>query len=277
MHAFVSFNQKIQTPDQISLSAVSAAAFYGRGIFTSLAIYNRKPFQWEKHWRRLIENAEKIRLDLSDFPEEKVKIALSEIISQNTIKNARARITFFDETASGVWTFKTNRSTSLLITTADFRQTEKNLHLTVSPYPVNSKSPLAGVKSCNYLENILALENAKAKGFAEAVRLNERGEIVSACMANLFWTKDGEIFTPAPETGCLEGTTGSFLIESAKEIGFEVIKATKKLEELIKADEVFLTSSGIGIASVKKIDERTLSNKITGILQKEFLTKINQS
>lgn len=273
MHRFVSFNQKIQTPEQINLSAISAAAFYGRGVFTSLAIYKRKLFQWEKHWRRLIENAEKIRLDLSEFSEEKVKNSLSETINQNKIENARARITFFDESASGIWSFETNRKTSLLIATADFREAEKDLRLTVSPYLVNSKSPLAGVKSCNYLENILALENANAKGFAEAVRLNERGEIVSACMANLFWIKREKIFTPALETGCLEGTTRNFVIESAKEVF--TVKTT--LEEFLKADEVFLTSAGIGIASVKKIDERTFNNKITGILQKEFLMKINQS
>jgi branched-subunit amino acid aminotransferase/4-amino-4-deoxychorismate lyase len=274
MHVFASLNQKIHSPDQINLSAISAAAFYGRGIFTSLAIYNQKPFQWEKHWRRLVENAAKIKLDVSDFSEENVKTALFEIIHQNKLENARARVTFFDETASGIWSFATNRTTSLLITTADFREAEKSLRLTVSPYRVNSQSPLVGVKSCNYLENILALENAKENGFSEAVRLNERGEIVSACMANIFWAKDGEIFTPAPETGCLEGTTRSFLIESAKEINFEVIEAKTQLEELLKSDEVFLTSAGIGIASVNKIDEKTFENEITAKLQKLFNEKM---
>lgn len=270
MHHFVSFNQEIQTPEQINLSAISSAALYARGIFTSLAIYNRKPFQWEKHWQRLIENAKKIRLDLLEFSEEKVKNALSETINENKIENARARITFFDESASNIWSFETNRRTSLLIATADFREAEKDLHLTVSPYRANSKSPLAGVKSCNYLENVLALENARAQGFSEAVRLNERGEIVSACMANLFWIKNEEIFTPALETGCLEGTTRSFVIESAK----KVFTVKERLEEFLKADEVFLTSTGVGIASVKKIDEKTFGNEITSKLQKLFTEKI---
>ena len=273
MHRFVSFNQKIHSADQTNLSAISSAAFYGRGIFTSLAIYNQKPFQWEKHWRRLTENAKKIRLDLSEFSEENVKNALSETIRQNKIERARARITFFDESASGIWSFETNLKTSLLITTADFREAEKDLHLTVSPYPINSKSPLAGVKSCNYLENVLALENARAHGFAEAVRLNERGEIVSACMANLFWIKDEKIFTPVLETGCLEGTTRNFVIESAK----EVFRVDEKLEELLKADEVFLTSAGIGIASVKKIDEKLFGNEITAKLQNLFKAKTTLS
>jgi branched-subunit amino acid aminotransferase/4-amino-4-deoxychorismate lyase len=268
MHCFVSFNRKIQTPAEIDLSAVSSAAFYGRGVFTSLAIYNQKPFQWEKHWRRLIDNAAKIRLNCAELSENTIKNQLFETISRNEIENARARITFFDESASGVWSFETNRKTSVLIATADLREA-KELYLTVSPYPINSKSPLAGVKSCNYLENVLALENAKADNFDEAVRLNECGEIASACLSNIFWIKDAQIYTPALETGCLEGTTRSFVVESAKEVG-EVAEAITNLEELLDADEVFLTSSGIGISSVKKIGEKAFDNKITANLQELF-------
>jgi branched-subunit amino acid aminotransferase/4-amino-4-deoxychorismate lyase len=273
MHRFASFNQKLRSPDQINLSAASSAAFYGRGVFTTVAIYAQKPFQWEKHWRRLIENAAKIKLNISDFSETDIKNALFETINQNKVENARARITFFDESASGVWSFETNRKTSVLITTADFAETKNDLHLTISPFRVNSKSPLANVKSCNYLENVLALENAKENNFSEAVRVNERGEIAAACMANIFWIKDGEIFTPALETGCLDGTTRSFIAESAKEIGFEIFIIRTNLQELLKADEVFLTSAGISVASVKKIDEKIFKNETTAKLQKLFSEK----
>src|SRR3954470_16095811 len=122
MHAFASFNQKIHSPEEIKLSAVSSAALYGKGVFTTIAVYAGKPFLWEKHWRRLIENAEKIGLNLSEFPEDAVKNAFSEIIVKNKLENARARITFFDESASGIWSFETNNKTNLLITTADFRE-----------------------------------------------------------------------------------------------------------------------------------------------------------
>ena len=65
----------------------------------------------------------------------------------------------------------------------------------------------------------MALENAKAKGFDEAIRLNERGEVASACMANVFWIKDKKLFTPDLETGCLAGTTREFIIETAEKKG----------------------------------------------------------
>jgi branched-chain amino acid aminotransferase len=247
MHAFAVFNHKIIRAEKSFLSAVSSAALYGKGIFTTVAIYRAKPFLWEKHWRRLTANAEKIGVDLSRFPEEAVKNSLAEIVLKNNFANARARITFFDETASAIWTGapKVDDKTTFLIQTADFRPPPRNFRLAVSPFPVNSKSPLAGVKSCNYLENILALEDAKASGFDEAVRLNERGEIASAATANVFWTKNDKIFTPDLATGCLAGTTRALILEN-----FAVEETKANLAEFEDADEIFLASAGIGVVQI---------------------------
>ncbi len=242
MHNFVGFNHQIIPAETAFLSAISAAALYGRGIFTTVAIYNSKPFLWEKHWQRLIENSQKIGICLSDFSQEIVKNQLSEIIKKNNFARGRVRLTFFDESQTSLWQTNSKRKTNLLIQTGDFRKIKNNPRLTISPFRVNSTSPLVGIKSCNYLENILALEDAKDRGFDEAIRLNEKGEIVSACLANLFWKKGGAIFTPNLETGCLKGTTREFVLEN-----FTVQERRAELDELEKADEIFLTSAGIGI------------------------------
>jgi branched-subunit amino acid aminotransferase/4-amino-4-deoxychorismate lyase len=92
------------------------------------------------------------------------------------------------------------------------------------------------------MENLLALEEARRNGFDEAVRLNESGEIVSASTANIFWVNDEEIFTPALETGCLNGTTREFLMDN-----FAVQEKKAPIGELLEAREIFLTSAGIGI------------------------------
>ncbi len=265
MNRFVYFNQKILSASEANFSAVSSAALYGRGDFTTIAIKKNYPFLWEKHWRRLKDNAGKIGVDLSEFSEETVKNALDEIIKKNEIKNARARITFFDESASRIWQFETNRKTSLLISTADFRQTPKVFRLTISPFLINSTSPLAGVKSCNYLENLLALEEANKRGFTEAVRVNERGEIVGACLANIFWANDGKLFTPALETGCLAGTTREFLAEN-----FAVRQVKAGLDKCAEADEIFLTSAGFGICSADFGNARKGNVSIIQKLEKVF-------
>jgi branched-subunit amino acid aminotransferase/4-amino-4-deoxychorismate lyase len=254
MHKFLSFNHKITAASEIYLPAVSSLAFYGRGIFTTVAVYNSKPFQWGNHWRRLSENAKITGIELSEFTQEQVKNSLLEIISSNNLLIGRARITFFDESVPAIWQTKSERGTSLLITTADFRAVPENLHLTFSPFLLNSKSPLAGVKSCNYLENLLALEEAKLRGFDEAIRLNERSEIASAVMANIFWVRNKRIFTPELASGALCGTTRDFVLEN-----FPVEEKSVAPDEIESADEVFISSAGIGIARVASIDEKTFS------------------
>lgn len=256
MHRFIYFHQQILPSSAANLSVISSAAFYGKGVFTTIAIKNKEPFLWEKHWRRLNDNAGKMGVDSSEFSKEKVKNALAELIEKNKAENARARITFFDESASGIWHFESNRKTSLLVTTADARKTPENLRLTVSPFLVNSTSPLAGIKSCNYLENLLSLEEANGRGFEEAIRLNERVEIVSASTANIFWIKNKKIYTPARETGCLAGTTREFLMEN-----FAICEVKARLNKIIEADEIFLTSAGIGIcpAEFGKVKKRSIS------------------
>jgi branched-subunit amino acid aminotransferase/4-amino-4-deoxychorismate lyase len=265
MHKFVSFNLQILPADQVSVSPISSAALYGKGVFTTIAIYNSKPFLWEKHWRRLRENSTKLNIDLTDFDEETVKSALTQIISQNNLETSRARLTFFDESASGIWDFQSPNKANFLITTGDLREIKNEFRLTVSPFPVNSKSPLANVKSCNYLENLLALDEAKKRGFDEAVRLNERDEIVSAAMANVFWVRGEKIFTPSLEAGCLAGTTREFLIEN-----FPISQVKSKFSELSTADEVFLTSAGIGIVAANfgkgKNNHVTITSKMSELL-----------
>ena len=246
MHKFVNFNHQITPAESAFLSAGSAAALYGRGIFTTVAIYNLKPFLWEKHWEKLTADAKRVGIDFSDYTEQTVVKLLLDTIEKNTFRNGRARLTFYDESPTAIWQTNSKSGTSLLIQTADFRQIKDKLTLTVSPYQINSKSPLAGVKSCNYLENILAWEAAKKEGYDEAIRLNEKDEIVSACLANIFWKRDGEIFTPPLQTGCLSGTTRSFILEN-----LVVAEKKTKLNELYEAEEIFLTSAGIGVAAAE--------------------------
>lgn len=270
MHKFASFNHKILPTNHININAISSASLYGKGIFTTLTIYNSKPFLWEKHWRRLNDNAEKLGVDLSEFNEQKVYNSLENIIEKNNISNGRCRITFFDESSSKIWQTSKINKTSFLIQTANLRKIKQNISITISPFLINSTSPLAGIKSCNYLENILALEDAKKDGFDEAIRINERNEVVSGCLANIFWIdfdKD-KLFTPSLETGCLAGTMREFILEKLR-----VIEIKKDINELLRdAEYIFLTSSGNNVIQVSNvINEIKFTDKLhelTRIIEK---------
>lgn len=249
MDKSISFNQRIQPAADSSVRAVSSAALYGKGIFTTIAIYDGKPFLWEKHWRRLTANAATVGINIAESSEQTVASALAELIEENKVTNGRERITFFDESSSGIWNFESERKTILLIITADAREIPEHFKLTISPHRINTTSPLAGVKSCNYLEHLMAFDEAKSRGFNEAIRLNERGEVASACMANVFWLKDEKLYTPSLKTGCLPGTTREFILENLE---CEEIEAG--IESIQDADAIFLTSAGIRVLQVAEFD-----------------------
>jgi len=111
----------------------------------------------------------------------------------------------------------------------------------------NQASPASRLKTLAYLDNVLARREAAAAGGDEVVMLNTLGELACAAAANLFWLKAGVLFTPAPETGCLDGVIARQVAAAAAVLGIEVRQVREAAEALAGADAVFLTNSLIGV------------------------------
>lgn len=255
MHSQIIYNHRLLEATKARSEVLSAAALYGRGVFTTLAIYNGHPFLWHAHWWRLIEHATHAGVDVSGMDEETVRASLEKLIAANEVKNGRARVTLLARAGRGVWEIKSATKTDLLMMTGEARAAnDDGLALTVSPYRINTLSPLVGLKSVNYLEHLMAWEEARTRDFDEAVSLNERGEVASAVMANLFWVTGGTIHTPALSTGALNGTTRARVITLAHELSVPLVEGVYELSHLGAADEIFLTSAGLGVELVTTFD-----------------------
>lgn len=257
MHDLASYNGQILAADAIRLPALSAAALYGKGVFTTLPIYHgAKDDWWYEHWVRLSRDARKLGLDISSLEVGEIALWIDELVLENRVGDGRARVTLFDEGPTELWPAGSSAGTSVLITTADRHAVPEYFKLTVSPFAINSLSPLAGVKSCNYLEKILAKNEARARGFDECIQLNERGEVVSAAMANIFWLKGDRLFTPSLATGCVPGTTRLMALEFT-----DCREVETGVNELRSADAIFLTSAGLGVVQVAELDGRVLDRE----------------
>jgi branched-subunit amino acid aminotransferase/4-amino-4-deoxychorismate lyase len=257
MHSRIIYNQRLLEATKARGCVVTAAALYGRGVFTTLAVYDTHPFLWHAHWLRLTEHAARAGVDANNLDEEAARASLVKLISANEVKNGRARLTLLAKAERGVWEIESagENQVDVLMMTGDARAArDEGLALTVSPYRINTLSPLAGIKSVNYLEHIMAFEEARVRDFDEAVRLNERGEIASTALANLFWVTGGTIHTPALSTGALAGTTRERVIALAHELSVPIIEGVYDLSQLGDADEIFLTSSGLGVAIITTFD-----------------------
>lgn len=235
--------------------SASKATLYGTGIFTTIRIVDGKPWLWEKHWRRLEHDAAKVGIDISSHTEYMVRRGLDESIPDTDMaKSQKARITISDERPSPLWSdLAVPVATNITFLVAPLSATLRPFCIGVSPHLINSTSPLAGLKTCNYLEQTMAMNEAKGHGFNEAVRVNEHGHITSGCMANIFWSKDGMLLTPGLTTGCLPGTTREFILENLE--GREV---EASIDELQAADSIFLTSAGLGVVEVAELESRQL-------------------
>ena len=276
MHPVIYLNKSMVEATKARVAPVSSAMLYGRGVFTTLAIHNSQPFLWSKHWQRLTAHAKKLDVDYTGCTEKNVGDALRKLIAVNQVKEGRARVIMLARSGRDIWKTKApgTKKTDLLIMTGDPQNVSQNgLSLAVSPFRVNTSSPLAGVKSLNYLDHVLSWEEAQSRDFDEAVVLNERGEIVSATTANLFWAKDGTIHTPTLSTGALAGVTRECVIEIANKHFIPLLEGIYEMADLTDADEIFLTSSSIGVAPVTTFDFRryAVNGNLTTTIRSAFI------
>lgn len=253
MHDAVWINGTVVALSGARLSPASAGALYGWGVFTTIGVADGKPRAFEAHWERLAAHAERLEVALA-WDSDAVREGLDALLAASGIDTGRARVTVLRASA-GLWGEPGGRESDATILVASRPGGAREpAALTVSPYRLNTASPLAGVKATAYVEHLLALEEARSRSFDEAILLNERGEVVEATAANLFWARDGELFTPALATGCVAGVTRRFVLAAAARRRIRVTETGFPLSAVGEADEVFLTNSGWGLVPVKQFD-----------------------
>jgi branched-subunit amino acid aminotransferase/4-amino-4-deoxychorismate lyase len=275
VHPVIYLNKTMVEATKARVAPVSSAMLYGRGVFTTLAIYNGNPFLWSKHWQRLTAHANKLDIDHAGCTEKGVGDALKKLIAVNQVKDGRARVILLARSGRDLWKTKMpgGKKTDLLIMTGDPPKAPNDFSLAVSPFRTNTFSPLTGIKSLNYLHNVLAWEEAQSRDFDEAVVLNERGEIASATTSNLFWVKDGTVHTPNLSSGAIAGITRECVIDIAGKHFIPLLEGVYEMSDLTDADEIFLTSSGLGVAPVTTFDFRRYAveaRSVTAVIAQAF-------
>ena len=141
----------------------------------------------------------------------------------------------------------------------------------VSSIRQNSRSPLSRLKTVNYLNQLLARREAKEKGAAEAILLNERGFLCEGSTSNIFLVSRGTLTTPHEESGCLPGITRRVVIELATELSIRVTERQIRLEELLNADEAFFTSSLIEMMPLTEVDGKTIGSGTRGRVSERLM------
>src|SRR5690242_10668554 len=189
----------------------------------------------------------------------KVRVHLHEVIRANKVTEGCARVYLVYNTV-GFWqSDEKHPQTDLIIYTAGLPEHREIVRLALREHGRHAASPMSGVKSISWLNNVWAAGEAVKEGFDEVVMLNERGEVAECTSANIFAVKNGKIFTPPLNSGCLEGITRGILLEIAPEAGLSVVEQTLRPEDLYSAEEVFITSTNRNLISVGEIAGHRIS------------------
>jgi branched-chain amino acid aminotransferase len=232
-----------------------------------MRIFQGEAFAYERHWRRLEKDAGRIRLPFH-FDAAEVRRHLGELLAANQVAEGTARI-YLIYNQVGFWqSGEPFPKVDLILCTAGLPAHSEEARLGVAEHGRHAASPLAGVKTTAWLNNVWHLAEAQKAGWTEVILLNERGEVAECTSANIFCVKDGAVFTPPLSSGCLEGVTRSVLLEIAAHAGISMKERTLTLQDLYVADEVFITSTNRTLLGVSEISGHRYSVVMGSLVQR---------
>ena len=249
-------NGEMKGKNEAMVSVYDHGLLYGDGVFEGIRVYNGKIFKSKQHMDRLYGCAEKIQLTIPISKDEMVQIQ-RRCIEANELVDGYIRLIV----TRGAGTLGLNPHTCPepgIICIADQialyppEMYEQGMTVVVAKrprVPIECLDPR--IKSLNYLNNILAKTEAIDRGLLEAIMLNTEGYVSECTGDNIFVIKDGVIYTPPSDAGILEGITREFVAGTvAPECGYRVEEKMMRVEDVLDADEVFLTGSAAEMIAV---------------------------
>ncbi len=252
MDPLIYHNDRIVPLLEARLSPGQMGLLMGWGVFTTLRIYEGFPFAFERHWARMVRDAERLGITL-DYPQETVWQAIVKLAAENHRPEGAARLSFV-KNQGGLWADAPDRpAIDLLLFTRELAVWPAAHMLQLIHNAVYSEGRLAGAKMLSWIQNAGTLEKAHAEGFDDALLLNEHGHLVECTSANFFLVRNGEILTPPLRSGCLPGITRDVLGEVIPAAGYKLVEQDLTPKDLISAQEVFISSTTREVAGVGSI------------------------
>jgi branched-chain amino acid aminotransferase len=255
-------------PEQARIDPRDRGFLLGDGLFETMrAERGRVPFL-DRHLDRLEASAAILGIPLPQ-PRAALAAACLEVLQANGLTNciAAVRLTLSRGPGPRGLAPPPEPEPTLLITAAPLAEKAPSPgRVVISTIRRNEHSPLSRIKSLNYLDAVLALREARERGADDAILCNTAGRLACASAANLFLVRDGVLLTPSLGEGVLPGITRGLILELASELGSSAEENAIPPSALERAEEVFLTSSLIGVRPLVAADGHPVGRGALGPL-----------
>jgi branched-chain amino acid aminotransferase len=276
---FVWLDGKFMTLNKAKVPITTHAIHYGTSIFEGIRAYwngeNLFIFRLEDHIKRFRKSGQFYNISLN-FSDGKISNAIIEICKKNKIRNSCYIRPFYFVGDYGINLYVTEKApTKVAIFTFPFGDLFNKNGITAGVVSWRKFSDLSTPTQAkmggNYLNSIIATQEAKRNGFDEAILLDHSGNISESPGENIFVVRDGRLITPPLSSSALNGITRDTVITIAKDLDITVTETEIARSELTMSDEIFLTGTAAEIIPVIAVDRKQIANGKSGDITKKLM------
>ncbi len=256
---------------------------YGDGLFETILCAEQKIYYWALHYQRLKESAEKLNIScpLEQVLLDDIKSCLEGLDEPCAIKIIITRGNSkrgyrYDKTITG------KRIVMISEITQDYSSLLKRQLLSgdlfLCEQQVSINKNLAGLKHLNRLENVLARNEWADEAFIDGLMLNHNSHVIEATMSNLFAIEDHRLMTPDLSLSGVNGIMRRVILNIADELNIKTVVENITLENIMKADELFISNSLIGIKSIDTFNDKTFGEpSVTKNIFDELISSVENN
>ncbi len=276
MAFFASVNGEISPAEEARVSVLDNGFTFGDGVYETLRTYGGRPFHLDRHLERLRASATMLGIAIP-AGDDALAADLDRLLERAA--NPESYIRIIVSRGVGEISYRFDRIKGPTVVMAarayePFAEAQYRDGIPVIISSVRRNSPQAldpAMKSCNLINNILAVREAQAKKAAEPLMLNERGDVAEGASANVFIVSGGALVTPPLRDGILPGVTRALVLERARELGIEAGEQSIRVRTLLAADEAFITSTLKEVMPIATVDGRPIGSGKPGPMTKKLL------
>jgi len=265
-NATVYYNGQLVSAADARIGTVDGGWLHGAGLFETMRAENGRLFRLESHIERLRSSATKLMRSIERI-ELPSRVDFLELLERNQLTDARVRLTVSagDMTVESVsdrhWTVVATAAPLVVPATKLYQD---GAQVAISSYRVSPLDPTGGHKTTSYLPRLLGLREAQQKQCMEALWFTTRNTLAEGCISNVFVVKNDTIKTPPLDTPVLPGIARATVLELARSLKIAATETALSIDDLLDADEVFLTNMVMQVMPVTKIERRDIADGKVG-------------
>lgn len=267
MPSKVFLNNELIDAEKAGVSVADSGLLYGAGLFETMRSRNGVVFRLPDHLDRLFQSAAALSIAHS-YDKQYIGRAIDQVLEANQLRDARLRLTL---TGGPLAESEEQRKATLLITATEFRPYPADYYKTgvlvvLCPFRQNQTDPTCGHKTTCYYPRLLALNLARQRKAAEALWFTTDNRLAEGSVSNVFLVKNSILHTPPVQTPVLPGIARKTVLQLAQQQSLETVERDLTINDLLEADEVFLTNVIMEVMPVIQVERHTVGDGKVGPL-----------